>query len=141
MVVMSEMTSIKIATEVKDRLNHLKVHPRETYSDLITRLASCVQTEQTPWYIPLIHVRIQGVVRELRRPIEISIEMDEGEYIMCNHEYRLLVVAPDLSEGLKDIIDEFEENWNDFVQQDESVLLGSAIDLRRKFLALLSEEA
>ncbi len=137
---MSEMTSIKIATGVKDRLNHLKIHPRETYSDLIFRLASQAQTEQPPWQIPLIYVRIQGAIRELKHPIEISVEMDEGEYILYNHEYRLLVVASDLSEGLKDIIDEFEENWNDFVLQDESALLGGARDLRKKLIALVSGE-
>lgn len=137
---MPEMKSIKIATGVKDQLNHLKIHPRETYSDLISRLASQAQTELPPWQIPLIHVRINGVIRELKHPIEISVEMDEGEYILYNHEYRLLVVAPDLSEGLKDIIDEFEENWNDFVLQDESALLGGARDLRRKFIALVAGE-
>jgi len=137
---MSEMTSIKIATGVKDRLNHLKIHPRETYSDLISRLASREQTEQPSWHVPLIHVRIHGVIRELKHPVEISIEMDEGEYIMYNHEYRLLVVASDLSEGLKDIIDEFEENWNDFVLQDETALSGGALDLKKKFLSLVSGE-
>lgn len=137
---MSEMKSIKIATGVKDQLNHLKIHPRETYSDLISRLASQAQTELPPWQIPLIHVRINGVIRELKHPIEITVEMDEGEYILYNHEYRLLVVAPDLSEGLKDIIDEFEENWNDFVLQDEGALLGGARDLRRKFIALVPGE-
>jgi hypothetical protein len=137
---MPEMKSIKIATGIKDQLDHLKIHPRETYSDLISRLASQAQTELPPWQIPLIHVRINGVIRELKHPIEISVEMDEGEYILYNHEYRLLVVAPDLSEGLKDIIDEFEENWNDFVLQDESALLGGARDLRRKFIALVPGE-
>ncbi|MEN6513685.1 hypothetical protein [Methanoculleus sp.] len=137
---MSEMTSIKISTDVKDRLNHLKIHPRETYSDLLFRLASQAQTEQPSWHIPLIYVRIRGVIRELRHPIEISIEMDEGEYIMYNHEYRLLVVASDLSLGLKDIIDEFEENWNDFVLQDENTLLGGALVLREELLSLVSGE-
>jgi hypothetical protein len=137
---MPEMKSIKIATGIKDQLDHLKIHPRETYSDLISRLASQAQTELPPWQIPLIHVRINGVIRELKHPIEISVEMDEGEYILYNHEYRLLVVASDLSEGLKDIIDEFEENWNDFVLQDESALLGGARDLRRKFIALVPGE-
>jgi len=137
---MSEMTSIKIATGVKDQLNHLKTHPRETYSDLISRLASQAQTELPPWQIPLIHVRINGVILELKHPVEISAEMDEGEYILYNHEYRLLVVASDISEGLKDIIGEFEENWNDFVLQDESALLGGARDLRRKLIALVPGE-
>ncbi len=134
---MSEMTSIEISAEVKDRLNHLKVHPRETYSDLLSRLASRVQIEQPPWRVPLIYVRIQGIIRELRHPIEISIEMDGEEYILYNHEYRLLVTAPDISRGLKDIVDEFEENWDDFVLQDESILLAGALDLKEKLLLLL----
>jgi len=137
---MSEMTSIEISTEVKDRLNHLKVYPRETYSDLLSRLASRMQIEQLPWRVPLIYVRIQGIIRELRRPIEISIETDGEEYILYNHEYRLLVTAPDLSRGLKDIVDEFEENWDGFVLQDESTLLAGALDLKEKLLLLLPGE-
>ena len=137
---MSEMTSIEISAEVKDRLNHLKVHPRETYSDLLSRLASRMQIEQPPWRVPLIYVRIQGIIRELRRPIEISIETDGEEYILYNHEYRLLVTAPDLSRGLKDIVDEFEENWDGFVLQDESTLLAGALDLKEKLLLLLPGE-
>ena len=138
---MSEMTSIEISAEVKDRLNHLKVHPSETYSDLLSRLASRVQTEQPPWRVPLIYVRIQGIIRELRHPIEISIEIDGEEYILYNHEYRLLAAAPDISRGLKDIVDEFEENWDDFVLQDESTLLAGALDLKEKLLLLLPGEA
>jgi len=138
---MSEMTSIEISTEVKDRLNHLKVYPRETYSDLLSRLASRMQIEQLPWRVPLIYVRIQGTIRELERPIEISIEMDGEEYILYNHEYRLLAAAPDLSQGLKDIVDEFEENWDDFVLQDESTLLAGALELKEKLLSLLPGEA
>ncbi len=138
---MSEMTSIEISAEVRDRLNHLRVHPRETYSDLLSRLASRVQTEQPSWRVPLLYVRIQGTIRELERPIEISIEMDGEEYILYNHEYRLLAAAPDLSQGLKDIVDEFEENWDDFVLQDESTLLAGALELKEKLLSLLPGEA
>ncbi|MDN7025703.1 hypothetical protein FGU65_12560 [Methanoculleus sp. FWC-SCC1] len=35
---MSSTTTIKIATDLRDRLNALKVHPRETYSEVIGRL-------------------------------------------------------------------------------------------------------
>jgi len=48
-----------------------------------------------------------------------------------------LVAASDLPPGLKDIIDEFEENWNDFALQDESTLSGGALNLRRKLLSLV----
>ena len=48
-----------------------------------------------------------------------------------------MVAASDRSPGLKDIIDEFEENWNDFALQDESTLSGGALNLRRKLLSLV----
>ncbi|RXE55931.1 hypothetical protein ABH15_06905 [Methanoculleus taiwanensis] len=35
---MSSTTTIKIASDLRDRLNALKVHPRETYSEVIGRL-------------------------------------------------------------------------------------------------------
>ena len=136
---MSEMTSIEISYEVRDRLNHLR-HILVRHIAISSRLASRVQIEQPPWRVPLIYVRIQGIIRELKRPIEISIEMDGEEYILYNHEYRLLAAAPDISRGLKDIVDEFEENWDDFVLQDESTLLAGALDLKEKLLLLLPGE-
>ncbi len=35
---MSSTTTIKIASDLRDRLNALKIHPRETYSEVIGRL-------------------------------------------------------------------------------------------------------
>lgn len=35
---MSPTTTIKITSDLRDRLNALKVHPRETYSEVIDRL-------------------------------------------------------------------------------------------------------
>jgi len=32
------VTTIQIDNELKERLNHLKIHPRESYNDLISRL-------------------------------------------------------------------------------------------------------
>ena len=68
---MSDMTSIKIASSVKDQLNHLKLHPRETYSDLIGRLAECGThpQQQIPFIIPLMHVKINQKIIELKKPV------------------------------------------------------------------------
>ena len=32
------VTTLQIDNEFKERLNHLKIHPRESYNDLISRL-------------------------------------------------------------------------------------------------------
>ena len=32
------VTTVQIDNELKERLNHLKLHPRESYNDLISRL-------------------------------------------------------------------------------------------------------
>ena len=32
------VTTVQIDNELKERLNHLKIHPRESYNDLISRL-------------------------------------------------------------------------------------------------------
>jgi predicted transcriptional regulator len=37
---------VKINQEVKDRLDHLKLRPEESYSDVIDRLASCALDEE-----------------------------------------------------------------------------------------------
>jgi hypothetical protein len=138
---MSETTSIRISTELKSRLNDLKVHPRETYNDLIGRLVSHARESQPPACVPLIYVRVHGEIRELANPIELCVEVEDGEYILYNHAYRLLAVAPDLHEGLMEITAEFETNWNDFVERDESGLTGGALQLRKRLLALIYGES
>lgn len=138
---MSGMTSIKIASSVKDQLNHLKLHPRETYSDIIERLADGTHPQQQiSFIIPLMHVKINQKIIELIEPVEITVEMDEDEYILFNHEYRLLVVTSDIHDGMKDILDEFEENWKDFVLGDENAMGRDALELRKKFGAIASLE-
>ncbi|OQA53997.1 MAG: hypothetical protein BWY45_02754 [Euryarchaeota archaeon ADurb.Bin294] len=140
---MSDMTSIKIASSVKDQLNHLKLHPRETYSDLIGRLAELGThpQQQIPFIIPLMHVKINQKIIELKEPVEITVEMDEDEYILFNHEYRLLVVASHVYDGMKDILDEFEENWKDFVLGDENAMGRDSLELREKFSAIVPSES
>jgi len=138
---MPDTSSIKISTELKYRLNSLKVHPRETYNDLIGRLVSHASECHPPTHIPLIYVRVRGEIRELADPIELCVEVEDGEYILYNHAYRLLAVAPDLREGLMEITAEFETNWNDFVERDENDLTGGALQFRRRLLSLFSGES
>jgi hypothetical protein len=134
-------SSIKISTDLKSRLNGLKVHPRETYNDLIGRLVSHARESQPPTHIPLIYVRVRGEIRELAEPIMLCVEVENGEYILYNHAYRLLAVAPDLCEGLMEITAEFETNWKNFVERDESDLTGGALQFRRKLRSLFHGES
>ena len=39
------VTTIQIDNELKERLNHLKIHPRESYNDLISRLIDSYSPE------------------------------------------------------------------------------------------------
>lgn len=137
------MTSIKIASSVKDQLNHLKLHPRETYSDIIGRLAEfgTHPQKQIPFLIPFMHVKINKNIYELKEPVGITVEMDEDEYILFNHEYRLLVVASYVIDGIKDILDEFEENWKDFILGDENAMGRDSLELREKFSAIVPSES
>jgi len=138
---MPDTSSIKISTDLKSRLNSLKVHPRETYNDLIGRLVSHAHECQQPTHIPLIYVRVRGEIRELADPIMLCVEVEDGEYILYNHAYRLLAVAQDLREGLIEITAEFETNWKDFVERDESDLTDGALQFRRKLLSLFHGES
>lgn len=54
-------TTIKIDTELKDRLNTLKLHPRESYNDVIKRLVAIAVDEE-----PLS----QEMIRDLERSLE-----------------------------------------------------------------------
>ena len=117
------------------------MHPRETYNDLIGRLVSHAQKSQPAIHIPLIYVRVRDEIRELAEPIMLCVEVDNGEYILYNHAYRLLAVAPDLREGLMEVTAEFEVNWKDFVEQDESNLTDGALQFRRELLSLFHGES
>ena len=54
-------TTIKIDTELKDRLNTLKLHPQESYNDVIERLVAMAVDEE-----PLS----QETIRDLERSLE-----------------------------------------------------------------------
>jgi len=42
----SSVTTIKIKTDLKSRLDRLKIHPRETYNDVVSRLADMAGDEE-----------------------------------------------------------------------------------------------
>ncbi len=136
---MTSTSSIKISETVKEVLSCRKVHPRETYSDVIERLVRQTQDGVPPGHIPLQYVKIKGAIRELDNPIDLSVEVEDGEYIIYNNEYHLLVVAPDLRFGLSEITLQFEENWTDYVDQKESELTIGALHLRNALVSLFNE--
>jgi hypothetical protein len=140
---MQSMSSIKIATGVKNQLSRIKEHPRETYSDVIQRLVTehiNNTQDRSPFHIPLIYVRIHGRIHMLAHPIELSCERDDSEYILYNNEFHLLATAPDLHEAFVEITHEFEENWKDYVEQDVHKLSSGAQMFRQKLISLKPEE-
>ncbi|PWR73506.1 hypothetical protein ACKUB1_04885 [Methanospirillum stamsii] len=40
-------TTIQVGTETKEKLNGLKIHPRETYDELINRLADAAYDDES----------------------------------------------------------------------------------------------
>lgn len=57
---MSAITSIRISTDMRDKLLALKVHPKESYEDVIRRLVEdCVDDE------PLSDATIQAIEESL----------------------------------------------------------------------------
>ncbi|GAB7015218.1 hypothetical protein JCM10550A_05840 [Methanogenium cariaci] len=57
---MSGVTSIRVSTDLKDKLSELKVHPKESYEDVIKRLMEhCVDDD------PLSDATIQAIEESL----------------------------------------------------------------------------
>jgi len=54
-------TTIKINTVLKDRLNTLKIHPRESYNEVIERLVAMAVDEET---------LSEETIRDLERSLE-----------------------------------------------------------------------
>ena len=50
------MTSVQLRPETKGKLDDLKLHPRETYDELIDRLADAAYDDE-----PLSHEEIEGI--------------------------------------------------------------------------------
>jgi len=136
---MTGSSSIKIPDSVKEVLSHLKVHPRETYGEVIERLARQTREGVPASRIPLQYVKIKGTIRELSNPIDLVIEAEGEDYLIYNNEYHLLVVAPDLRRGLREINSQFEENWNDYIDRNEDDLTPGARSFRQRLRSLLSE--
>ena len=132
-------SSIKIPDAVKEILSCLKVHPRETYGEVIERLVRQTREGVPAGHIPLQYVKVNGTIRELSNPIDLAIEADDDDYIIYNNEYHLLVVAPDLHKGLQEINLQFEENWNDYIHTNEDALTPGARSFRKRLLSLFSE--
>jgi len=132
-------SSIKISDSVKEELSSLKEHPRETYGDVIERLVRQTREGVQSGHIPLRYVKINGTIRELHNPVDLSFEVEDGEYIIYNNEYHLLVVAPDLYCGLTEINAQFEENWNDYIERAENELTPGALHFRNSLLSLFTE--
>ncbi|WP_245618826.1 hypothetical protein [Methanogenium cariaci] len=58
---MSGVTSIRVSTDLKDKLSELKVHPKESYEDVIKRLMEhCVDDDP-----PLSDATIQAIEESL----------------------------------------------------------------------------
>jgi len=69
---------VEIETKVKDRLDHLKLHPNESYSDVIDRLAGIALDEE-----PL--------TQETQDRIAIALDdLKEGRYL-TNQEIRKML--------------------------------------------------
>jgi len=133
---MSGASSIKISDEVKNSLKHLKIHPRETYSDVIGRLVPQEQGGITQGHIPLMYVKIHGEIREVKNPIDLSVEFEDGDYIIYNNDFHLLVVAPDLKEAMQEINYELAANWEDYVERDAGDLTKGALEFRENLRGL-----
>jgi len=58
------VTTIKINTDLKSRLDRLKTHPRETYNDVVTRLADMASDEE-PLSISTLE-RIETAIADLK---------------------------------------------------------------------------
>ncbi|HVP95168.1 MAG TPA: hypothetical protein VMS89_08375 [Methanoregulaceae archaeon] len=43
---MSQTTTIVIRKDLKSRLDEVKIHPRETYNEVIERLIECLQDDE-----------------------------------------------------------------------------------------------
>jgi predicted transcriptional regulator len=73
----SSVTSIKINTGLKARLDNLKIHPRETYNDVVSRLADMASDEE-----PLSNStlkRIEVAIADLRAGRYITAEEIDKE--------------------------------------------------------------
>ena len=71
------ITTIKINTDLKSRLDRLKNHPRETYNDVVTRLADMAGDEE-PLSISTLE-RIETAIADLKAGRSVTAEEIDKE--------------------------------------------------------------
>ena len=88
--------------------------------------------------IPLMNVTIRGEVRELKSPINLTVEIGkDGNYIVSNNDFHFLAVAPTIREALENINEEFAGNWEAYVEEEEFKLTTGALKFREKLLGCI----
>ncbi|KAF5046628.1 hypothetical protein DSECCO2_468810 [anaerobic digester metagenome] len=89
--------------------------------------------------LPLTHIRLDGDLRRLRYPVDLEVEFEDGEYILYNNEFNLLVVSDNLKDGVERITDELRLLWLDYVGEEETNLTEGGVAFRNKLRSLLGE--
>lgn len=85
-----------------------------------------------------MNVKIRGEIRELKSPINLSVEIDDDrDYIVFNNDFNFLAGAPTLEKALKDINEEFAGNWEAYVEEEEFKLTKGALKFREKLLGVV----
>ena len=74
------VTTIQIDEKLKDLLDELKIHPRETYNELITRMVSSCSTSSSDRENLIETIDILSDPETMRDIAEALERIDSGEY-------------------------------------------------------------
>ncbi|MDD3083368.1 MAG: hypothetical protein PHW17_14240 [Desulfobacterales bacterium] len=90
---MAEMTTIQVSADLKNRLEVLKDHPRQSYNEIITKTFDKYES----WSTAMEMWRMDRHVFSQNLPEDIKVLRHEELVELLNNARRILANAPDYS--------------------------------------------
>jgi len=91
-------------------------------------------------HLPLSEIAFKNSRILLKQPLILEVQFDHDEYILSHDDLPLLVSAPSLRQGIREIEEEFTSLWDEYVEVDPDTLTKDAVELRSKLIALITQD-
>ncbi len=85
-------------------------------------------------------VMIHGSPFRLADTVLGTMTLDGGSLVLEVPELEIFVSGSDIGVVMREVNEEFEDLWDDFVKADESTLSARGLNLKRRVMALLGRK-
>jgi hypothetical protein len=90
--------------------------------------------------IQLKQILFRKTLRIFKDPLIFEVQYESDEYILSNEPFHILVVAPSLKQAIKEIEDEVNVLWEEYVDVDTKALTKDAIEFRSNLKSIFAQD-